>query len=126
MRPSRRRRVRVRKLKMGMVGGGAGALIGAVHRAAALMDGQVELVAGALSSTPEKALASGKDIRRIMVTHGPAADPFWSVVKNGMDPAAKEMGVEVDYRAPNNRSRLRDCGKDDAQEIIKLSGEGIH
>lgn len=52
----------MRKLKMGMVGGGTGAFIGGVHRAAALMDGQVEFVAGALSSTPEKALASGREL----------------------------------------------------------------
>ncbi len=51
-----------RKLKMGMVGGGRDAFIGAVHRAAALMDGNVEFVAGALSSTPEKAIASGRDL----------------------------------------------------------------
>lgn len=47
-----------RKLRMGMVGGGNEAFIGAVHRKAALMDGQVEFVAGALSSNPEKAKAS--------------------------------------------------------------------
>ena len=50
-----------RKLKMGMVGGGRDAFIGAVHRRAAIMDGGVELVAGALSSDPEKAKASGRD-----------------------------------------------------------------
>ena len=50
----------MKKLKMGMVGGGAGALIGAVHRKAALMDGEIEFVAGALSSTKEKALSSGR------------------------------------------------------------------
>jgi predicted dehydrogenase len=52
----------MKKLKMGMVGGGSGALIGAVHRRAAVMDGEVEFVAGALSSTPEKALASGREL----------------------------------------------------------------
>ena len=52
----------MRKLKMGMVGGGSDALIGAVHRAAALIDGQVELVAGALSSTRRKSIASGKEL----------------------------------------------------------------
>jgi predicted dehydrogenase len=52
----------MRKLKMGMVGGGSGALIGAVHRAAALIDGEIEFVAGALSSSEEKALASGRDL----------------------------------------------------------------
>jgi predicted dehydrogenase len=52
----------MKKLKMGMVGGGSGAFIGAVHRRAAIMDGEVEFVAGALSSTSEKALASGREL----------------------------------------------------------------
>ena len=47
---------------MGMIGGGSDAFIGAVHRAAALMDGQIEFVAGALSSTKEKAIASGRKL----------------------------------------------------------------
>lgn len=51
-----------RRLRMGMVGGGRGAFIGAVHRMAARLDGGAELVAGAFSSTPEKAVASGKDL----------------------------------------------------------------
>ena len=44
-----------RKLRLGMVGGGEGAFIGAVHRTAARLDDCWELVAGALSSTPDKA-----------------------------------------------------------------------
>ncbi|MCE5257532.1 MAG: Gfo/Idh/MocA family oxidoreductase [Chloroflexi bacterium] len=51
-----------RKLKMGMVGGGRDAFIGAVHRRAAMLEGNVELVAGAFSSTPEKSKASGRDL----------------------------------------------------------------
>ncbi|MEM9280647.1 MAG: Gfo/Idh/MocA family oxidoreductase [Verrucomicrobiota bacterium] len=50
-----------RKLKMGMVGGGRGAFIGQVHRMAANLDGQIELVAGAFSSDPEKSRLSGED-----------------------------------------------------------------
>lgn len=46
---------------MGMVGGGRGAFIGAVHRMAAQLDGGIELVCGALSSDPERARASGRD-----------------------------------------------------------------
>ncbi|MBA3448934.1 MAG: Gfo/Idh/MocA family oxidoreductase [Pseudaminobacter sp.] len=46
----------------GMVGGGQGAFIGAVHRLAARMDGEFQLVAGALSSDPERAKASGGEI----------------------------------------------------------------
>jgi len=47
------------KLRMGMVGGGQGAFIGAVHRMAAALDGEIELVCGAFSSSPEKSRASG-------------------------------------------------------------------
>ena len=47
------------KLRMGMVGGGLGAFIGAVHRMAAAIDGEIELVCGAFSSDPEKSRASG-------------------------------------------------------------------
>jgi len=43
-----------RKLRMGMIGGGPGAFIGAVHRTAALMDGTIELVCGAFSSDPAR------------------------------------------------------------------------
>ncbi|MEZ5327383.1 MAG: Gfo/Idh/MocA family oxidoreductase [Verrucomicrobiales bacterium] len=50
-----------RKLRMGMVGGGRGAFIGAVHRMAANLDGKIELVAGAFSSDPEKSKLSGQD-----------------------------------------------------------------
>ncbi len=49
-----------RKLRMAMIGGGKDAFIGAVHRIALNMDGQVELVAGALSVKPEVAIESGK------------------------------------------------------------------
>ena len=51
-----------RRLRYAMVGGGRGAFIGAVHRHAMALDGQYELVAGALSASPEKALASGRDL----------------------------------------------------------------
>lgn len=49
-----------RKVRMGMVGGGEGAFIGQVHRMAANLDGQIELVCGAFSSSPQKSIASGK------------------------------------------------------------------
>ncbi len=51
-----------RPLKLGMVGGGKGAFIGAVHRTAARLDGTWKLVAGALSSSPDKAKESGKEL----------------------------------------------------------------
>lgn len=51
-----------RRLRLGMVGGGRGAFIGAVHRIAARLDDRWELVAGALSSDPERARLSGEDL----------------------------------------------------------------
>lgn len=52
----------MRKLRYAMVGGGRDAFIGAVHRRAAALDGEIELVAGALSSRADKARASGQDL----------------------------------------------------------------
>jgi predicted dehydrogenase len=49
-----------RKLRMGMIGGGPGAFIGAVHRIAANIDGEIELVCGAFSSDPEKSKQAGE------------------------------------------------------------------
>jgi len=51
-----------RKLRMGMIGGGPGAFIGAVHRIAANMDGEIELVCGAFSSDPEKSKQAGIEL----------------------------------------------------------------
>ncbi len=51
-----------RRLRLGMVGGGRGAFIGAVHRIAARLDDRWEFVAGALSSDPERARLSGEDL----------------------------------------------------------------
>lgn len=46
------------------------------------------------------AVPQRSDLHFVVVTHGQAADPFWSVVKNGVDQAAKDMGVHVQYEAP--------------------------
>jgi predicted dehydrogenase len=52
----------MRKLRMGMVGGGKDAFIGAIHRIALNMDGLIELSCGALSINPEIAVESGKSL----------------------------------------------------------------
>jgi predicted dehydrogenase len=52
----------MRKLRMGMIGGGPDAFIGAVHRMAANLDGQIELVCGAFSSNAEKSKVAGKSL----------------------------------------------------------------
>ena len=49
-----------RKLRMGMIGGGIDAFIGTVHRMAARLDGECDIVCGAFSSTPERSKRSGK------------------------------------------------------------------
>jgi predicted dehydrogenase len=51
-----------RKIRMGMIGGGRGAFIGAVHRMAAALDGQIELVCGAFSSDPHRSRQSASDL----------------------------------------------------------------
>ena len=50
------------KIRMGMVGGGIGAFIGGVHRMAAALDGEIDLVCGAFSSAPEKSRASAAQL----------------------------------------------------------------
>ena len=51
-----------RKIRMGMIGGGTGAFIGSVHRIAARLDGHIELVCGAFSSSPEKSKETGQEL----------------------------------------------------------------
>ena len=66
-----------RKLRYGMVGGGPGAFIGAVHRMAAALDGEWELVAGAFASHPDRSRAQGRelglDARRVYGSFGEMA-----------------------------------------------------
>ncbi len=59
------------------------------------------LVAASLSFGIAQEAPAREDIRVVVVTHGSAADPFWSVVKNGVDQAEIDTGVAVEYRAPD-------------------------
>lgn len=47
------------------------------------------------------ATAQGDELRFVIVSHGQAADPFWSVVQQGSAQAAEDMGVTVEYQAPS-------------------------
>jgi simple sugar transport system substrate-binding protein len=67
-------------------------------------------------------LGLGQQVRIIVVTHGQAADPFWSVVKNGVDQAAKELGVRVEYRAPQTFDMVRMAQLIDAAVAAKPDG----
>ena len=61
--------------------------------------GLIGLTAGAALLAGSGA-AQAQDMDFIVVSHGAAADPFWSVVINGVNEAAEELGVNVTYRAP--------------------------
>jgi predicted dehydrogenase len=79
----------VSRIRLGMVGGGQGAFIGAVHRIAARIDDQFELVAGALSSDPARAKASAKEI-------GLADDrAYGSFAEMARAEAARADGIEA-------------------------------
>jgi len=77
------------KIRLGMVGGGQGAFIGAVHRLAARMDDEYEFVAGALSADAAKAKASGQDL-------GLAPDRIYTSYEEMAKAEAKRPdGIEV-------------------------------
>lgn len=80
---------RSRRLRLGMVGGGRGAFIGAVHRIAARMDDRYELVAGALASDPDRAHASAGDL--LIDAERSYAD-FATMARTE---AAREDGIDV-------------------------------
>ena len=88
---------RERPIRYGMVGGGEGAFIGAVHRLAARMDGEFEFVAGALSSNPERAARSAAAI---------GLDParsYSSFAEMAKKEAKRADGIEaVSIVTPNN------------------------
>jgi predicted dehydrogenase len=78
-----------RRLRLGMVGGGQGAFIGAVHRIAARLDDRYALVAGALSSEPERARASAAELRI-------APDrAYGSFAEMAAAEAARDDGIDV-------------------------------
>ena len=85
------------RIRYGMVGGGQGAFIGAVHRMAARLDDRFELVAGALSSSPDKAMASAAEL-------GIAPDrAYASFEEMARAEAARVDGIEaVSITTPNH------------------------
>lgn len=87
----------MKPLKLGMVGGGQGAFIGAVHRIAARLDGRFELVAGALSSDPARAKASAAEL-------GIAPDRAYSDFEQmARAEAARDDGIDaVSIVTPNH------------------------
>lgn len=79
----------MKPIRLGMVGGGQGAFIGAVHRIAARMDGHYQLVAGALSSNPARAHASAEELGI------DAARSYDTFSQMAAQEAAREDGIEA-------------------------------
>lgn len=78
---------RAPRIRLGMVGGGRGAFIGAVHRIASRLDDQYELVAGAFSSDPEKSAASAADLG--------VARSYGSYAEMAQKEARRKDGIEA-------------------------------
>lgn len=87
------------RVRLGMIGGGQGAFIGAVHRMAARLDDRYAFVAGALSSTPEKSVASGRDLG----LEPDRSYPTWQAMLDGELARPAEDRVEaVSIVTPNH------------------------
>ena len=80
-----------RKLRYGMVGGGPGAFIGAVHRMAAALDGTIELVAGAFSSSADKSQQMGEEL------HLDSSRVYGSYEEMAEKEAALPEGERIDF-----------------------------
>lgn len=74
--------------------------------------------AGAESTEP----ATQTDVRIVVVTHGQSSDPFWSIVANGVNDAAEELGVDVSYQAPTSFDMVRMGSMIDAAVASRPSG----
>jgi predicted dehydrogenase len=122
-----------------MVGGGRGAFIGAVHRIAANMDGQIELVCGAFSSDPEKSKASGSDfflpadrcygtfeemIQKEKALPAEQRMDFISIVTpNHMHFPPAKMALENGFHVLSDKPATLDLQQaKDLSEIVKKSG----
>lgn len=76
------------------------------------------LAAGGAAMAQDKA-------RIVVVSHGQASDPFWSVVKNGVDAAQKDYGVTVEYRAPDTFDMVKMAQLIDAAVASKPDGLAV-
>jgi predicted dehydrogenase len=91
----------MRRLKMGMIGGGAGAFIGPVHRIAAELDREIELVAGVFSSDPVRSSAAAADYRIAPERAYPDLDTMFALE------AARSDGIDfVSIVSPNHHHLL--------------------
>ncbi len=99
------------------------ALIGsmAVILAAACTKGEAPKPAGQ-EGTAQAPSAPRKDVKIAVVTHGQASDTFWSVVKNGVENASKDLGVTVTYNSPQTFDMVAMSRLIDAEVAKKPDG----
>src|SRR3954453_9113343 len=67
-------------------------------------------------------IAATAQTRIVFVTHGQSGDPYWSVVKNGMDDAAKALGVKAEYLSPETFDMVKMAQLIDAATSSKPDG----
>ncbi len=94
-------------------------------RGSLLVKGGLAAAGLSLLGAPVAAAATRRataNIRIAVVTHGQASDPFWSVVKNGVDAGAKAMGVKTTYNAPPTFDLVAMSRLIDAAVATKPSG----
>jgi predicted dehydrogenase len=128
-----------RKIRMGMVGGGRGAFIGAVHRIAAAIDQQIELVCGAFSSDPERSKASGADFflpaercygtfqemieKEKALPEGERMDFVAIVTPNHMHFPPAKLALENGFHVLSDKPACFDLAESKALgEVVKASG----
>jgi predicted dehydrogenase len=128
-----------RKIRMGMVGGGRGAFIGAVHRIAAAIDQQIELVCGAFSSDPERSKASGADFflpaercygtfqemieKEKALPVGERMDFVAIVTPNHMHFPPAKLALENGFHVLSDKPACFDLAESKAlEEVVKASG----
>ncbi len=80
------------------------------------------LAGSAMLGAAAPASAQDAPTRIAVITHGQAADPYWSVVKNGVDAAAKTQGADVDYRSPDTFDMVQMAQLIDAAVASKPDG----
>lgn len=129
----------MRKIRMGMVGGGRGAFIGGVHRMAAALDGQIELVCGAFSSRPEVSKASGEDFflpsdrvygdylemitREAELPEGERMDFVSIVTPNHMHYGPAKMALEYGFHVVCDKPLSFDMEQaEELQKLVKKTG----
>lgn len=92
-----------RRLRLGVIGGGPGSFIGSVHRAAAGLDDRYDVVAGVLSSNPEKSVQLGREL-------GFAADRAYGSVAEMLDREHdRDDGIDVVAIMTPNHAHLPNC-----------------